>query len=93
MKDDKNKSKVAGNEMKTKRKKEKITYIDDGRSLADMSGVSGGMHFSRKNTVSSFRAQWDTYWGAVKMMFLPMLVMVGFLLVVFFIMTVIFGTM
>lgn len=93
MKDDKNKSKVAGNEVKTKRKKEKITYIDDGRSLADMSGVSGGMHFSRKNTVSSFRAQWDTYWGAVKMMFLPMLVMVGFLLVVFFIMTVIFGTM
>lgn len=93
MKDDKNKSKVAGNEVKTKRKKEKITYIDDGRSLADMSGVSGGMHFSRKNTVSIFRAQWDTYWGAVKMMFLPMLVMVGFLLVVFFIMTVIFGTM
>lgn len=93
MKDDKNKSKVAENEVKTKRKKEKITYIDDGRSLADMSGVSGGMHFSRKNTVSSFRAQWDTYWGAVKMMFLPMLVMVGFLLVVFFIMTVIFGTM
>ena len=93
MKDDKNKSKVAGNEVKTKRKKEKITYIDDGRSLADMSGVSGGMHFSRKNTVSSFRAQWDTYWGAVKMMFLPMLVMLGFLLVVFFIMTVIFGTM
>ena len=93
MKDDKNKSKVAEKEIKTKRKKEKITYIDDGRSLADMSGVSGGMHFSRKNTVSSFRAQWDTYWGAVKMMFLPMLVMVGFLLVVFFIMTVIFGTM
>ena len=58
-----------------------------------MSGVSGGMHFSKQNTVSSFRAQWDTYWGAVKMMFLPMLVIVGFLLVVFFIMTVIFGTM
>lgn len=93
MKDDMNKSNVTENEVKTKRKKEKITYIDDGRSLADMSGVSGGMHFSKQNTVSSFRAQWNTYWGAVKMMFLPMLVIVGFLLVVFLIMTVIFGTM
>lgn len=79
--------------MKEKKKKEKITYIDDGRSLADMSGVSGGMHFSKQNTVSSFKAQWSTYWGAVKMMFLPMLVIVGFLLVVFLIMTIIFGAM
>ncbi|MBQ8279239.1 MAG: hypothetical protein IJZ23_05305 [Roseburia sp.] len=79
--------------MKEKKKKEKITYIDDGRSLADMSGVSGGMHFSKQNTVSSFKAQWDTFWGAVKMMLLPTLVMVGFLLVVFLIMTVIFGAM
>ena len=93
MKDDMNKSNVTEKEIKKKRKKEKITYIDDGRSLADMSGVSGGMHFSKQNTVSSFKAQWDTYWGAVKMMFLPMLVIVGFLLVVFLIMTVIFGTM
>ena len=79
--------------MKEKKKKEKITYIDDGRSLADMSGVSGGMHFSKQHTVSSFKAQWDTYWGAVKMMLFPMLVVVGFLLVVYLIMTVIFGMM
>jgi len=79
--------------MKEKKKKEKITYIDDGRSLADMSGVSGGMHFSKQHTVSSFKAQWNTYWGAVKMMFFPMLVVVGFLLVVYLIMTVIFGIM
>ena len=79
--------------MKEKKKKEKITYIDDGRSLADMSGVSGGMHFSKQHTVSSFKAQWDTYWGAVKMMFFPMLVVVGFLLMVYLIMTLIFGIM
>ena len=79
--------------MKEKKKKEKITYIDDGRSLADMSGVSGGMHFSKQHTVSSFKAQWDTYWGAVKMMFLPMLVVVGFLGVVYLIMTLLFGIM
>jgi len=79
---------------KEKQKKEKITYIDDGRSLADMSGIQGsGFHFSKRNTVSSFKAQWDTYWGAVKMMFLPMLVVVGFIIVVFLIMSVIFGSM
>lgn len=79
--------------MKEKKKKEKITYIDDGRSLADMSGVSGGFHFSKMHTSSSFKAQWDTYWGAVKMMFFPMLVVVGFLGVIYLIMTVIFGSM
>lgn len=80
-------------EIKRKKKKEKIIYVDDGRSLADMSGISGGMHFSKQNTVSSFKAQWNTYWGAVKMMFLPMLVIVGFLIVTYLIMSLIFGTM
>ena len=77
-----------------KQKKEKITYIDDGRSLADMSGVQGSIfRFSKRNTVSSYRAQWHTYWSAVKMMFLPMLVVIGFLIVAYLIMALIFGNM
>lgn len=66
-----------------KKKKEKITYIDDGRSFADMSGVSGGMNFSSKGTTSSPKEIWETYWSAVKMMFKPMLVVIGFLCVIF----------
>ncbi len=68
---------------KEKKKKEKITYIDDGRSFADMSGVTGGMNFSKRGTTSSFGDIWETYWMAVKMMFKPMLVVIGFLCAVF----------
>ena len=59
------------------KKKEKITYIDDGRTVADMSGVTGG--FSRKAPGSyraGFKEQWNTYWSAVKLMFRPMLVVI-----------------
>ena len=59
------------------KKKERITYIDDGRTIADMSGVTGG--FSRKAPGSyraSFKEQWKTYWSAVKLMFRPMLVVI-----------------
>ena len=67
----------------SKKKKEKIKYIDDGRSFADMSGVTGGMNFSSKGTTSSFKDIWSTYWGAVRMMFRPMLVVIGFLCVIY----------
>ena len=59
------------------KKKEKITYIDDGRTIADMSGVIGG--FSRKPQGSyraGFKEQWKTYWSAVKLMVGPMLVVI-----------------
>ena len=69
---------------KEKKKKEKITYIDDGRTIADMSGVSGsGMEWTKQGTTSSPKEIWDTYWSAVKMMFKPMLVVVGFLCTIF----------
>ena len=42
-----------------KPKKEKIIYIDDGRSLADMSNVSGGNMFG-KGTSSSPKEIWNT---------------------------------
>ncbi len=94
MKESKEKLNVTGSKADSNSKKEKITYIDDGRSLADMSGVQGSMfRFSKRSTVSSYRAQWQTYWSAVKMMFLPMLVTVGFLLVAYLIMALIFGNM
>ena len=69
-----------------KKKREKITYIDDGRSLADMSGVKGGgFHSSRSYWTprASLKEQWQTYWGAVKMMFVPMLVVIGVIIFVY----------
>lgn len=66
-----------------KKKKEKITYVDDGRTIADMSGISGGMQWTKHGTTSSPKDIWNTYWSAVKMMFKPMLIVIGFLTVVF----------
>lgn len=78
---------------KKKAKKEKITYIDDGRSIADMSGVSGGMQWTRKGTTSSVRDILRTYFGAMRMMVKPMLVVIGFLLAAFLIVSLIFLAM
>lgn len=78
---------------KEKKKKEKITYIDDGRSFADMSGVQGGFKFSKKGTTASPKEIWGTYWSAVKMCFKPMLVVVAFLCVIFAIAYIAFGLM
>ena len=49
------------------RKKEKITYIDDGRSLADMSNVSAGFEMSKRHTSSPVKEIIKTYFGAMKM--------------------------
>ena len=69
--------------MEKKKKKEKITYIDDGRTIADMSGVTGNRKFSSTGTTSSPKEIWATYWSAVRMMFKPMLVVIGFLVVLY----------
>ncbi len=69
-----------------KKKKEKITYIDDGRSFADLSNVHGigsDIKFSKIGTTSGPRDIWNTYWDAVKFMFKPMLVVIGFLCALF----------
>ena len=74
------------------KKKEKITYIDDGRTLADMSGVSGprwsGASFRSENRM---KGAWKTYWSAVKMMFFPMLAVIGALVVIYAIMYLLFS--
>lgn len=70
---------------KEKQKKEKIIYIDDGRTIADMSALPDKNKWAKRGTTSSFGDIWRTYWNAVRMMLLPMLVTLGFLLVVFLI--------
>ena len=68
-----------------KKKKQKVTYIDDGSSIADMSGV-GGKKNKTPNTPrprATFKEQWQTYTDAVKMMFLPMLAVLGMLAIAF----------
>lgn len=76
------------------KKKEKITYIDDGRTIADMSNVSGGFfHKSRPewHPRPSVKEVWNTYWAAVKLMVRPMLVAVGGLTVIFVILYILFS--
>ena len=61
---------------KKKEKKEKIRYIDDGRTLADMSGVRG-VDKRYTGPKGGFKAQLNTSWNTVKLMFVPMLVTIG----------------
>ena len=61
------------------KKREKITYVDDGRTLADMSGVKGGFRLPERNPYlprASMKDQWETYKNAVKMMITPMLAVI-----------------
>lgn len=71
----------------SKNKKKKITYIDDGRTIADMSGVGRGRRDDKLQPLdrpdSSFKAQWKTYLSTVKAMLLPMFVVIGIICVAF----------
>lgn len=60
------------------KKKEKIRYVDDGRTIADMSGVSGPRLGNRNpyRPRPSAKEVWSTYWNAVKMMIGPLIVVV-----------------
>ena len=69
--------------MSKRKKKEKVTYIDDGRTIADMSNVGTPRVNGHKGTL---KEQWNTYWSAVKMMFVPMLVALGIISVAFLVM-------
>ena len=80
--------------MGTKKKKEKIHYIDDGRTLADMSGVSGPrLGGSSTRPRPDPKDVWSTYWGAVKMMFVPMLVVICALVIIYMILYFLFTVM
>lgn len=69
-----------------KKKKEKVKYIDDGRSLADMSAFRGGQKTDDKGFVrppSTFKDKWETYWSAVRSMLIPMFITLGVITVIF----------
>ena len=75
------------------KKKERITYVDDGRTIADMSGVRRGFRLPERPAGMprpSAKEVWKTYFAAVKMMFVPMLVVVVGILVVYMILSLVF---
>ena len=74
---------------KDKKKKEKIVYVDDGRTIADMSGTSRGGVFlppsqsGKRQKRLQFKEVFKTYLSAVKMMFVPMLIVLGAITLVY----------
>ncbi|MBE6807349.1 MAG: hypothetical protein E7527_04995 [Ruminococcaceae bacterium] len=59
------------------KEKDDIEYVDDGRTLADMSGVpEGASRYFRNDTpsVGTFREKLSTFWAVFKMMLAPTLV-------------------
>ncbi len=71
-------------------KKEKIHYVDDGRTVADMSGVTGSRLPKRGISTGTWKDRWNTYIGAVKMMLVPMLTVITALAVIYLILWAIF---
>ena len=87
---------------KEKKKREKVVWIDDGRTIADMSNLpSRGLGKSLSDAAPKrqmsetekqfYRSQpkWReylaTYFAAVRMMFLPMLAVIGMITLAFLI--------
>ena len=81
---------------KQKQKKEKVIYYDDNSTIADMSkvGRKGQTSSTQQSSIdasgmrkvkpySTSRDKWNTYWAAVKMMFKPMLIVLGVLTALF----------
>lgn len=75
-----------------KEKKEKVRYIDDGRTIADMSGVHTGPRLKSNpyRPPLKFKDVWKTYWAAVKLMFMPMLVVVVGICVIYMVLYAVF---
>jgi uncharacterized membrane protein len=90
---------------KNKKKREKVVWIDDGRTIADMSnlptrGLGRSLSDARPKKEMSetekqfYKAQpkWreylTTYFAAVRMMFLPMLAVIGIISIAFLILFV-----
>ena len=78
---------------KKKQKKEKIIYYDDGSTIHDMSGVHrpGSAKPTQQKPTPSYisgptfgsKSKWRTYWSAVRMMVVPLLVALGALAFIF----------
>ena len=79
--------------MKTQmaKKKEKIIWVDDGRTIADMSGISGrgytdpnaSKHGKPLKAGLSIKEHFRTFFDAMGFMFLPTLAIVGLLALTF----------
>ena len=80
-----------------KPKKEKIVYIDDGSTVADMSNLdeSRRLLFKKKDPDERQRPKviehFKTYFQSVKVMILPMLVVIGLISVVFLLLWLLMG--
>ncbi len=77
--------------MAKKQKKEKIHYIDDGRTVADMSALPGRRLGG--GSTSTAKEKWQTYWHAVKMMFTPMLIVLCAIAILYMLLWLIFFLM
>ena len=92
---------MSKNKKKQKKEREKITWIDDGSTVADMSGVGRGLGGNRPSKpkptnkkgkpMNRFQECATTYFGAMKMMFIPMLVTLGIICLVFLILWILMG--
>ena len=81
---------------KKKKKKSKVTYIDDGRSIADMSGLGKSAKnekkpYEQRRSRSTMGEQWKTYKQSVKMMFIPMLITMLGICIIFLILYIVFS--
>ena len=78
-----------------KKKKEKVVYVDDGRTIADMSNVKGGAskYFSSTPSYSTGKEKWTTFFDAFRMMLLPTLVFGGAIALLYGIMYLLFKLM
>lgn len=78
-----------------KEKKEKIRYVDDGSTVVDMQPLEDsrrrpGQKPYDPKAKGTLREQFRTYFAAVKLMFVPMLVTLGIIFVSFLITWIIF---
>lgn len=93
---------MAKRNVPNKKKKEKIIYYDDNSTIADMSNVkrksertqppqAGDPSLKRVKPYSTAGDKWRTYFSAVKMMFIPMLVVLGIIGILYVIMMLLAG--
>lgn len=76
--------------MSKNKKKKKTIYIDDGRTIADMSSVSSAPLAGRSST-SSWKERAKTYFSSVKLMILPMLLVLGLIGIAFLMLYLLFS--
>ena len=75
---------------KKSKKKKKTIYIDDGRTIADMSSVTPGGGRYRSGKKGTLKDHATTYFEACKLMFKPMLIVMGAICLIFGILYLVF---